>query len=80
MTVEEWKEFTEKYIMTKSEVREFIGNVSGDSIWPESSFRQALESGRIKPIYNFDKGKGPGTIRLFYRPEIEKYKKNMRRN
>lgn len=77
MNIEEWKKFTDENIMTKTEVQRFIGNVEGTAPWSETSYKQAVYTGKITPV--FDRGERTGRIRLFYKKDIEKYKKNMKR-
>jgi hypothetical protein len=75
MNVEEWVKFTEENILIKHEVQEYIGNVDGSKPWPNSAFRQAVETGRLKPI--FTKGESTSMVRFFLREDVEEYKKKV---
>lgn len=68
MDIKEWIKFAEDNIMTKQETREFLE-------MSDSAINQSLDSGRLKPV--FERGKGRSMVRLFYRRDVEKYKKSV---
>lgn len=68
MNVQEWKDFSEKYIITKKEAQKILK-------MSNSAMNQALATGRLTPI--FERGEGTGKVRLFYRPHVEEYLKEV---
>lgn len=76
ITAEEWKQFTEKHILSKPEVQEIIGAADGNGKWHHSSYNQAVNSGRLKPIHVF--GEGKHEIRLFLDEDVYQYKATKR--
>jgi len=68
MNIQQWIEFAEKYIMTKQEARDYLE-------MSEIAFKQSIRTGRLTPI--FERGEGRSMVRLFYRKDVEEYKKQV---
>lgn len=75
MNKEQWIEFFDKEIMTKQDIRKYIGGSEPGSEWSSRSYQQSVDTGQIKPIYV--RGEGRGMIRFFLRSDIEEYKKKV---